>query len=121
MKRLVVTADDFGLAVEVNAAVEEAHRDWILSAASLMVGAPAAADAVARARRLPNLRVGLHVVLLELRPAPRRDQVPDLVDAHGHFRSDMVRLAVEIFRARGCEIRRGPRWRRSFRRFARPG
>ncbi|NVO15696.1 MAG: hopanoid biosynthesis-associated protein HpnK [Rhodoplanes sp.] len=97
MKRLVVTADDFGLAVEVNAAIEEAHRDGILSAASLMVGAPAAADAVARARRLPTLRVGLHVVLLESRPVLRRDQVPDLVDAHGLFRSDMVRLAVEIF------------------------
>ncbi|MFL9828410.1 hopanoid biosynthesis-associated protein HpnK [Rhodoplanes sp. SY1] len=97
MKRLVVTADDFGLAVEVNAAIEEAHRDGILTAASLMVGAPAAADAVARARRLPDLRVGLHVVLLEARPVLPRDQVPDLVDAHGHFRSDMVRLAVEIF------------------------
>lgn len=97
MKRLVVTADDFGFAVEVNAAIEEAHRDGILSAASLMVGAPAAADAVARARRLPNLRVGLHVVLLESRPVLRRDQVPDLIDARGLFRSDMVRLAVEIF------------------------
>ncbi|MDC7787709.1 hopanoid biosynthesis-associated protein HpnK [Rhodoplanes sp. TEM] len=97
MKRLVVTADDFGLAVEVNAAIEQAHRDGILSAASLMVGAPAAADAVARARRLPGLRVGLHVVLLESRPVLSRDQVPDLVDADGQFRSDMVRLAFEIF------------------------
>ena len=45
MKRLIVTADDFGLAVPVNEAVEEAHRRGILTAASLMVGAPAAADA----------------------------------------------------------------------------
>lgn len=97
MKRLVVTADDFGLAVEVNAGVEAAHRDGILTAASLMVGAPAAADAVARARRLPNLRVGLHVVLLESRSVLPRDDVPDLVDADGHFRRDMVRLAFEIF------------------------
>ncbi|MFD2184184.1 hopanoid biosynthesis-associated protein HpnK [Rhodoplanes azumiensis] len=97
MKRLVVTADDFGLAVEVNAGVEEAHRDGILTAASLMVGAPAAADAVARARRLPDLKVGLHVVLLESRPVLPREKVPDLVDAHGRFRSDMVRLAFEIF------------------------
>lgn len=97
MKRLVVTADDFGLAVEVNAGIEEAHRDGILTAASLMVGAPAAADAVARARRLPDLKVGLHVVLLEARPVLSREDVPDLVDAHGNFRSDMVRLAFEIF------------------------
>lgn len=93
---LVVTADDFGLSVEVNTAVEQAHRDGILTAASLMVGAPAAADAVARARRLPRLRVGLHVVLLEARPVLRRDAIPDLVDASGRFRADMVRLAIEI-------------------------
>ncbi|MGP0087328.1 MAG: ChbG/HpnK family deacetylase, partial [Steroidobacteraceae bacterium] len=62
MNHLVITADDFGLSEPVNAAIEQAHRNGILSAASLMVGAPAAADAVERARRLPDLRVGLHVV-----------------------------------------------------------
>ncbi|MGB9057663.1 MAG: ChbG/HpnK family deacetylase, partial [Pseudolabrys sp.] len=45
MKRVVVTADDFGLAREVNEAVEAAHQDGILTAASLMVAAPAAQDA----------------------------------------------------------------------------
>ncbi|NWP61353.1 ChbG/HpnK family deacetylase, partial [Escherichia coli] len=55
-RRLVVTADDFGLSREVNEAVEQAHREGILTAASLMVSAPAAADAVARARRMPGLR-----------------------------------------------------------------
>ena len=44
-KRLVITADDFGLSGEVNEAVERAHREGTLSAASLMVGAPAAAAA----------------------------------------------------------------------------
>ena len=43
---LIVTADDFGLHGDVNAAVEQAHCDGILNAASLMVSAPAAADAV---------------------------------------------------------------------------
>ncbi|NUO88439.1 MAG: ChbG/HpnK family deacetylase, partial [Cupriavidus sp.] len=64
-RALIVTADDFGLHPAVNEAVELAHRDGVLNAASLMVGAPAAADAVARARRLPALRVGLHVVLAD--------------------------------------------------------
>src|SRR5215469_9338832 len=61
MKRLIVCADDFGLDVAVNEAVEEAHRHGILSCASLMVAGPAAADALARARRLPTLGVGLHL------------------------------------------------------------
>ena len=80
MKRLIVTADDFGAAREVNEAVESAHRGGVLTAASMMVAAPAAADAVARARRMPALRVGLHVVLVEGRPvlpASDRDQCPN--------------------------------------------
>ena len=62
MKKLIVTADDFGAATVVNEAVEKAHIDGVLTAASLMVGAPAAFDAVERARRLPKLGVGLHLM-----------------------------------------------------------
>jgi len=68
LKQLIVTADDFGLSVAVNEAVESAHRDGILTAASLMVAEPAARDAVERARRLPQLAVGLHLVVVDGRP-----------------------------------------------------
>lgn len=97
MKRLVVTADDFGLSAEVNEAVERAHREGILTAASLMVAGPAAADAVARARRLPSLRVGLHLVLVEGRPALPPEHLPDLVGPDGAFRADMAALGATIF------------------------
>jgi chitin disaccharide deacetylase len=62
---LIVTADDFGLHEAVNEAIERASREGILTAASLMVGAPAADDAIRRARELPRLRVGLHLVLAD--------------------------------------------------------
>ena len=68
MRRLIVTADDFGAAREVNEAVELGHRQGVLTSASLMVAAPGCADAVARARAMPKLRVGLHLVLVEGRP-----------------------------------------------------
>lgn len=61
----IISADDFGLSVEVNEAIELAHRQGILSTASLMVAGPAAADAVRRARTLPTLAVGLHLVVVE--------------------------------------------------------
>ena len=96
MKRLIVTADDFGAAREVNEAVEAAHRGGVLTAASLMVAAPAAADAVARARRMPALRVGLHVVLVEGRPVLPASRLSHLVDANGAFRSDMAALGSVI-------------------------
>ena len=91
MRRLIVTGDDFGLAVPVNEAIEEAHRHGILTAASLMVGAEAAADAVERARRLPSLRVGLHLVLVEGRSVLPPEAIPDLVDRHGEFSPRLVR------------------------------
>jgi len=97
MKQLIVTADDFGAALVVNEAVERAHVEGVLTAASLMVGAPAAADAVARARRLPGLRVGLHLVLVEGRPLSAPAQIPDLVAADGAFRTDMAGMGVDIF------------------------
>ena len=97
MKRLIVTADDFGAASEVNEAVEIAHRDGILTTASLMVSAPAAADAIVRAKKMPLLRVGLHLVLVEGRPALSASEVPDLVERDGVFRSDMVRAGAVMF------------------------
>jgi chitin disaccharide deacetylase len=62
-----------------------------------MVGAPAAADAVARARRLPSLRVGLHLVLVDGSAVLQPQSLPDLVDAQGRFRIDMVKTAIGIF------------------------
>jgi hopanoid biosynthesis associated protein HpnK len=52
---------------------------------------------VARARRLPRLKVGLHVVLVDGRPVLPPDRIPDLVDATGAFRNDMVRAGVRFF------------------------
>ncbi|MGN6374495.1 MAG: hopanoid biosynthesis-associated protein HpnK [Sphingomonas sp.] len=90
MIQLVVTADDFGADEAVNEAVEQAHRDGILTAASLMVSGKAAADAVERARRLPMLGVGLHLVLVDGRPTLPADEVPDLVGPDGRFRANMA-------------------------------
>ena len=98
--RLIVTADDFGADAAVNDAVEVAHREGVLTAASLMVAAPAAADAVARARALPGLGVGLHLVLVDGVPALPPARVPDLVGPDGRFRPNMVRAAFGFVRPR---------------------
>lgn len=96
MSRLIITADDFGLAEEVNEAVEIGHVSGILSAASLMVAGPAAHDALARARRMPDLRVGLHLVLVDEQPLLPAIRIPHLVTKEGRLRSDLSRLGYEI-------------------------
>jgi chitin disaccharide deacetylase len=64
-RALIVTADDFGRTPEINAGVIAAHRDGIVTSASLMVRWPAAAAAVELAREHAGLSLGLHVDLGE--------------------------------------------------------
>jgi len=97
MKKVIVTGDDFGLAVPINEAIAEAHERGILTTASLMVGSEAAADAVRRARKLPSLRVGLHLVLVEGRPILSRKRIPDLLDDQGQFQTHLFRAGVNYF------------------------
>ena len=61
-----------------------------------MVGGPAAADAVERARHLPNLRVGLHLVCVDGEPVSSHDEIPDLVDGAGRLRNDLARFGARI-------------------------
>ena len=96
-RRLIVTADDFGADETVNEAVEQGHRDGILTAASLMVSGHAAADAVARARHMPRLGVGLHLVLVDGRPMLPAREVPDLVDGSGRFHANMALAGARFF------------------------
>jgi hopanoid biosynthesis associated protein HpnK len=62
-----------------------------------MVGGRAAADAVARARRLPALRVGLHVVVVDDRPVLPRAQVERLTDGDGYLSDRLVASGVRFF------------------------
>jgi len=94
---VIVTADDFGLSVPVNEAVERAHREGILTATSLMVAEPAADDAIRRARAMPRLGVGLHVAVVCGRPILPPEQVPDLVGSDGMFSADLARAGVRYF------------------------
>jgi len=101
VKTIIFSADDFGLTESINEAVEQAHRQGILNAASLMVGAPAAADAVRRARAMPTLRVGLHLVTIEGPTVLPASAVPALVGAGGQFPSDQLGLSLNyVFRRR---------------------
>ncbi|MFN2449477.1 MAG: hopanoid biosynthesis-associated protein HpnK [Candidatus Baltobacteraceae bacterium] len=121
MRGLIVSADDFGLDVAVNEAIERGHRDGILSTASLMVAAPAFADAVERAHRLPGLHVGLHLVLVNGRAKLEAALVPDLVDAQGNFGSSLARTGVRYFFKRGIRAQLEAEIRAQFEAFAHTG
>jgi len=84
-RRLIVNADDFGRSHSINEAVIRAHKEGILTCASLMVNEPAFKEAVELAKANPALGVGLHLTLLcgHCTLSPR--QIPGLVNSNSEF------------------------------------
>jgi hopanoid biosynthesis associated protein HpnK len=96
-RRLIVNADDFGLAHSVNEAVIRAHREGILTSASLMVNEPGFDEAVKLAKENPKLGVGLHLTLLLGHAALPPEIIPGLVNARGEFSNSPVSAGLNYF------------------------
>jgi chitin disaccharide deacetylase len=94
---VIFRGDDFGLSLEVNEAIEQAHTNRVLSTTSPMAGAQAATDAAARARRLPRLRAGVHVVVARGQAVLPNHEIPALTDADSRFPGNLVGRGVEYF------------------------
>ncbi len=101
-RRLVVNADDFGRSQAVNEAVARAHREGILTTASLMVNEPFAEEAVALARLNPGLGVGLHLVLVCGAAALSAKEIPQLADGRGQFSENAVAAGWRYFASARC-------------------
>ena len=121
LKFLIITADDFGLHESVNAAVQQASDHGVLTAASLMMSAPAVDDAVRRAHRTPALRVGLHVVLADGKTMLPPHIVPGLVDRAGHMDGRMFARGVRFFALPQVRRQLEAEIRAQFAAFARTG
>jgi chitin disaccharide deacetylase len=120
-KFLIVTADDFGLDAAVNEAVKQATLNGILTAASLMVAAPATEDAVRLALTLPTLRVGLHLVLADGRSVLPQRLIPALVDANGRFSGEMLPSSIRFATSSTVRAQLAAEIRAQFEAFARTG
>ena len=96
-RRLIVNADDFGRSSAINRAVIQAHRQGILTTASLMVNESAAGEAIELARQNPGLGVGLHLTLLCGHAALSVAEAPGLVDPDGQFSSNPARAGFRYF------------------------
>jgi hopanoid biosynthesis associated protein HpnK len=103
-RRLIVNADDFGRSHSINEAVIRAHREGILTSASLMVNEAACDEAVALARENPRLGIGLHLTLLCGKSALPPAKIPGLVNARGEFSDRAVATGLRYFFRHGlCE------------------
>ncbi len=69
-RRVIIHADDFGLHPAINAGIEAAHRDGLVTSASLMPLGAAFGDALGRIESLPKLDLGLHFTLVGVPSLP---------------------------------------------------
>jgi len=99
--RLIINADDFGRSHSINEAVIRAHREGILTSASLMVNEAACDEAVALARENPTLVVGLHLTLLCGKSALPPEKIPGLINARGEFSNQLLATGLRYFFRRG--------------------
>jgi hopanoid biosynthesis associated protein HpnK len=97
IRRLIVNADDFGLSPSVNEAVVRAHREGILTSASLMVNEAGFDEAVKLAKENPKLGVGLHVCLLHGHSALPPEKIPGLVNARREFSNSPLKAGMKYF------------------------
>lgn len=85
-RRIIINADDLGLSPGVNAGIERAHRQGILTSATLLANAPHFDAAAALAMANPDLGIGLHLNLVRGRPLSPPAEIPRLVGSNGLFR-----------------------------------
>ena len=93
VRRLIVNADDFGLARSVSTGIIDVYQAGQLSSTTLMVNMAGTEEAVDLAERHPGLGVGLHFNLTEGRPLT---DARSLIDSDGAFllRGELIRRSI---------------------------
>lgn len=103
-RELILTADDFGWTDGQNQAVRRGAEAGTLTRASLVCddrdNRAAFAEAVAIARALPRLGVGVHLSLCEGRPLRPGGALPGLVQADGRFHEGLGPLVGQYLMGR---------------------
>jgi chitin disaccharide deacetylase len=96
VKNLIVNADDLGWTEGVNRGIAEAHRNGIVTSASLLANGAAFASAVALASATPALGVGVHLNLSDGEPVSPPESVPSLVSDSAKFADGPEGLLLKI-------------------------
>ena len=96
MKNLIVNADDLGWTTGVNRGIAEAHRNGIVTSASLLANGAAFASGVELAKSTPGLGVGVHLNLSDGPPIAPRELVASLLNDQGGFAGGPESLLLRI-------------------------
>jgi len=98
MKRLIVNGDDFGFTRSTNAGILRAHREGILTSATVMANGAAFDEAVQIALANPDLGVGCHIAVVDGRPVSAPAEIPSLIGPDGCLPKSVIELTGKLGR-----------------------
>ena len=87
MSKLIVKGDDLGWTDGVNAGIEKAARDGILTAAGCMPNMPAAENGIHMLLKYAKVSIGQHTNIINGKPCSDPSLIPHLVEEDGTFHS----------------------------------
>jgi hopanoid biosynthesis associated protein HpnK len=97
VKYLIVNADDLGWTEGVNRGIAEAHRNGIVTSASMLANGAAFSSAIELAKSTPALGVGVHLNLSDGKPVAA-EAVSSLVNEQGDFVGGPENLLLRLAR-----------------------
>ena len=86
MKKLIITADDYGMSRAVNDAIDAGIKAGLITSTNVMTNMPFYKDAV-KLKDMQGVSVGLHWVLACGKPILSKEEIPTLVSPSGEFYS----------------------------------
>jgi predicted glycoside hydrolase/deacetylase ChbG (UPF0249 family) len=98
LRNLIVNADDLGWTEGVNRGIAEAHRNGIVTSASLLANGAAFEAGVELARTMPALGVGVHLNLSDGAPVAPRELVTSLLNERGELEGRPESLLLRLAR-----------------------
>lgn len=87
MKKLIITADDYGMCADVNKAIESCVAAGVVLSTNVMTNMSCCDDAAHLKDKFPELSVGVHFNFTVGAPLSPADKVSSLIDADGNFLS----------------------------------
>lgn len=94
---MIVNADDFGIDEEINRGIAECFRNGIVRSVSIVSNGLAFENAVNLIEKNTDVRVGVHLCLVDERSLLSKARVPSIVDYKGFLSKNYLHFLFKIF------------------------
>ena len=86
MKKLIISADDYGYSTNISRGIRDAHAKGVLTATSAIMNiATPVKDIYTAMKETPDLAIGIHVNIYNGKPVSDPSKIKTLVDDQGNF------------------------------------